>query len=108
MEIKVFAMRTGQEVIAEVVSRNDDGTIDVKNPVMIVQIPGNDQPQMVGYCQTSCGKEKSENEIKDRDFTFDDKMFFMELEPMSYISQSYNKEFGAGIVMPDAGIVSAL
>lgn len=108
MEIKVFAMRTGQEVIAEVVTRNEDGSIAIKNPVMIIQMPGNDQPQMVGYCQTSRGETESENEIKEREFTFTSDMFFMELEPMSYIKQSYNKEFGAGIVMPDAGIVSAM
>ena len=103
-------MRTGEEITCEIVSREDD-VISIKNPIMLIQIPdpqtGQPKTQMVGWFQTSCGEEKSDNEIKDRNFKLTPDMYFVEGEPMNYIKDSYNNEFGAGIVIPDQKIVSA-
>ena len=108
MEIKIFLMRTGQEVIAEIISREKKlKEIKIKNPVMLIQLPGTDNPQMVGYAQTSCGNVKTNNEIKDRSFTFTKEMYFCEVLPMSYVKKSYEQNFGAGIVIPEQTIVSA-
>jgi hypothetical protein len=104
-------MRTGEEITCEIVERNEEtGDIKIKNPIMLIQMPGADgqtTTQMVGWFQTSRGEIESDNEIKNRQFTLTKDMYFIEGIPMRYISDSYNNEFGAGIVVPPQNIVSA-
>lgn len=122
MEIRSFKMRTGEEITCSIEQRNGDtGEIKISNPVMIMNMPnpragqqnpdGSIEPpqttQMVGWFQTSCGTEREGSETTNRKFTLSSDMYFVEGEPMTYIKESYNQQFGAGILIPDQAIVSA-
>lgn len=108
MEVRSFKMRTGEEVTCEIIERLDDGSVVVKNPIMIIQAAP-DQPQMVGYFQTSGGQvEDNADERKNRQFTFTKEMYWMEGKPMSFILAAYDKEFGAGLVVPPQNIVASV
>lgn len=75
MDIRTFKLKSGEEIIVELVEQTpvitDQYTGEcwvIKNPTVLMQIPGKQDLQFVGWNQISMGSTETTDEVKDRTF----------------------------------------
>jgi hypothetical protein len=95
MNVKLIRLLTGEELIAEMITDNDDDNLVViKNPLRILVIPAKSTPQnpTVGFAPWM---EFSE----DKTFELDKSHILCIMNPMREFLNQYNSAFG-GIITP--------
>ena len=91
MNVKLFRIITGEEVIAEVLSETDD-SITVQNGLVVIP-----QPQGVGFAPWATVISKDEPEITVK------KTFIVYVAAVQEdVCSKYNEMFGSKLVMPQS------
>ena len=97
LDAKLIKILNGEEIIAEVI-KEDDETVTVKNPAIVMLAPGeggNMRVQMGPYCPHTT-----------KNITFNKSLILFIVEPDSELVNGYNKAFGSGLVLPNQTLTS--
>jgi hypothetical protein len=95
MEIKIFKLVTGEEVLGEVESR-DETEIVVVNPVGVAVVRGKDGQPNVGFAPFPLHAEQKSGST----VCFAKKNIVYSYIPAEDFVNNYNQIFGSGIVVP--------
>jgi hypothetical protein len=92
MEVRIFKLVNGDEVISEYTEKN--GEITFKNPAKLLTIPTQDGGMGMGLMPWCIYSEEEE-------FTFDESYVIISVEAPNGLYNEYNDKFGPGIVDPN-------
>jgi len=90
IEVKLIRITSGEEVVAEVVSQNDN-TITVKNPLVVIP-----QPQNVGFAPWATVIDKDNPEVPVSRMHV---IYMVDVD--SSVKKKYNELFGSKLITPD-------
>jgi len=98
LNIKIIKLITGEDIVAEVLSENDNEVI-IKNPVRLLIIPNKAEPKFptVGF-----GPFMEFSTVQE--FTFKRDHVILMTTPVSDFVNQYNTIFG-GIVVPNRNLI---
>ena len=94
MDVKIFKLVTGEEIMGEVVG--DIGKFTVKNPVLVAVMRGKDGVPNVGFAPFPTYSEEVKN--KTIDFRLEHVVYCY--TPAEDFKQNYDSIFGLGLVLP--------
>jgi hypothetical protein len=96
MNICVFKLITGEEVLGEVTENQSQSVVVVKNPVGIAVVRGKDGTPNVGFAPFPIHAEQK----TDSEFKFQRTHIVYEYTPAEDFITNYNQIFGSGIILP--------
>lgn len=96
MNICVFKLVTGEEVLGEVTENQSQSVVVVKNPVGIAVVRGKDGTPNVGFAPFPIHAEQK----TDSEFKFLRTHIVYEYTPAEDFITNYNQIFGSGIILP--------
>jgi len=90
IEVKLIRITSGEEIVAEVVSQ-DDNTITVKNPLVVIP-----QAQNVGFAPWATVIDKDNPEVPVSRMHV---IYMVDID--SAVKKKYNEIFGSKLITPD-------
>ena len=96
-ELKAFKLASGEEIVAEVVERDDTYTT-IKNPLGCVMQRGQDGHPVMGFVPWM--------QAADSPFLVKNHMIVIESEVAFEVKNGYNQIFGSGIVVPPKQLIT--
>ena len=100
MNIQVFKLITGEEVLGELVDDDLQSMYSIKNPVSIAVVRGKDGPN-VGLAPFPLHAEQKKDTIID----IPNSSVVYSYTPAEDFITNYNQIFGAGIILPPKQII---
>ena len=94
MDVKIFKLVTGEEIMGEVVG--DGGKFTVKNPVLVAVMRGKDGVPNVGFAPFPTYSE----EVKNKTIDLRLEHVVYSYTPAEDFKQNYDSIFGLGLVLP--------
>lgn len=98
MNIKVYKLTTGEEVLAEVVSETED-LVKLKNPVLVVM-------QRTQTGETALGFMPFMAYVADKTVVVKTDKIILDSEVDEQLVNQYNSIFGSGIVVPPKTLIT--
>jgi hypothetical protein len=96
-ELRAFKLASGEEIVAEVVERDESYTT-IKNPLGCVMQRAQDGHPVMGFVPWM--------QAADSPFLVKNNMIVIESEVASEVKNGYNQIFGTGIVIPPKKLIT--
>ena len=97
MDLKALKLASGEEIVTEIVERNDTHTV-IKNPLGCVMQRAQDGHPVMGFVPWM--------QAADSPFNIKNSMIVIEAEVAIEVKNGYNQIFGSGIVVPPKQLIT--